>query len=90
MGLKISNYTIDEYGIVLKNAYAQITNASVGLDGRANCVFQIQQSREDVQNKEYLERKSFSCEVDKDLPLFKQLYENAKETLFPGWEDDIV
>ena len=90
MGLKISNYTVNEYGITLENAYAQLTNTIVDLKGVANCVFEIQQTREDIQNKEPLERKFFSCEIDKDLPLHKQIYENAKEELFPDWENDIV
>lgn len=32
----------------------------------------------------------FSCDIDKDLPLHKQVYEKAKEKRFKDWEDDIV
>lgn len=90
MGLKISNYTVNEYGITLDNAYAQLAHITTGINGIANCVFEIQQTREDIQNKEPLERKVFSCEINKELPLHKQVYEKAKEELFAGWQDDIV
>ena len=90
MGLKITNYNLDKYGIVLDDAYAQLTNVTVDIDGIANCIFDIQQTREEVTTKQPLERKFFSCEIDKDLPLHKQVYEKAKEELFPGWQDDIV
>lgn len=90
MGLKISNYTVKEYGITLDNAYAQLTNISIGVEGMANCVFEIQQTREDIQTKGALERKFLSCEINKDLPIHKQAYEKAKEELFSAWEDDIV
>lgn len=90
MGLKITNYKIDGYGITLENAYAQLTNITVNVNGKVNCSFDIQQTREDIATKHPLERKMFSCEIDKDLPLYKQVYEKAKEEVFPGWQDDIV
>ena len=90
MGLIISNYTVKDYGITLDNAYAQLTSINVGIDSKASCIFEIQQTREDIKNKESLERKFFSCEINKDLPLYRQVYQKAKEDIFPEWEDDIV
>ncbi len=90
MGLIKTNYKVNDYGIVLDTAYAQLTDVTVGLDGVANCVFDIQQTREDIQTKESLERKCFSCVIDKELPLHRQVYEKSKEEIFTDWEDDIV
>ena len=90
MGLKVTNYNLDKYGIVIDNAYAQLTNVMVDVNGTASCTFDIHKTREDVATKQPLERKNFSCEIDKDLPLHKQVYEKAKEELFPEWENDIV
>ena len=90
MGLKTSNYTVEKFGVTLPTAYAQIKNVDVSLEGKANAVFEIQQTREDIGTKSPLERKFFSCVVNKDLPIHKQVYSNAKTSLFPDWEDDIV
>ena len=90
MGLKTNNYEVRDYGINLEEAYAQLASVNVNLNGKANCVFEVQQSREDIGAKQSLENIFFTCEIDKDLPIHKQVYEKAKEELFTGWEDDIV
>lgn len=90
MGLKKTNYSIETFGLELPNVYARITSLHVDLNGKAFANFEIQQTREDIGQKEALERKYFNCEVNVDLPIHKQVYEAAKEELFVDWTDDIV
>lgn len=90
MGFKTSNYEIAAYGITVPEAYARITKISVDVNGKADAIFEIQQNREDVGIKESFVLVPFKCDVDKDLPLHKQIYEKAKESAFKDWIDDIV
>lgn len=90
MGFKTNNYESKAYGITIPEAYARITNIVVDVDGKANARFEIQQNREDVGSKASLALVPFRCEIDKDLPLHKQVYEKAKTEVFKDWEDDIV
>lgn len=90
MGLKTTNYEAKEFGIVLPTAYARLTNINVNLSGSAFGMFEVHQTREDINTKSPIERKNINCVIDKDLPIHKQMYEVAKETLFTDWEDDII
>ena len=90
MGFIKTNHTIEEIGITIPKAYAQITSLSVDVNGKANAVFSIQQNREDILNKNHIDLIVYNCLVDKELPLYKQVYEKAKEEIFADWEDDIV
>lgn len=90
MGLKTTNYKVNEFDITLDTAYAQISNLNVSLDGEAHCIFEIQKDRESIGNKKYFETKIFNCKIDKTLPIYEQIYVAAKEDIFAGWEDDII
>ena len=90
MGLKTTNYEVKDFGITLSDAYARLTNINVDLSGEVFGMFEIHQTREDIDTKSPIERKNFNCTINKDLPIHKQVYEAAKEALFTGWEDDIV
>ena len=90
MGFKTKNYETKAYGITIPEAYARITNVNVNVDGTADAMFEIQQNREDVGTKKSLSLVPFRCEIDKEQPLHKQIYEKAKEGYFKEWEDDIV
>ncbi len=90
MGLKKSNYEVKEMGINIPEAYAQITQITTDINGVANAVFEIQQDRESVSKKRAIDVVKFGAEIDKEQPLYKQMYEKAKETVFVDWEDDIV
>lgn len=89
MGLKTTNYEIENLGIVVPEAYAKINNVSVNEEGVAMAQFYIQQSRENM-NLSPFKVTSIRVKIDKDLPLHKQVYVASKESLFEGWEDDIV
>ena len=90
MGLKTSNYKVDNMNLTLPTAYAQIVHMSVDLDGTAGALFAIQQNRDMVSSSEAIETKHIRCSIDKEQPIYAQIYTRAKETIFDGWEDDIV
>ena len=90
MGLKTTNYTIQNLGITVPEANARIVHLNVHLDNTANALFEIQQSRAAIGVNKPLERCSLSCTIDKEAPIHAQVYTKAKETFFAGWEDDIV
>lgn len=90
MGFIRKDYEVKNIGVVLPEAYAQITRISVDVDGRANVMFSIQKNRENIKTKENIDSVFYSCKIDKDLPIYRQAYEKAKEDIFTEWEDDIV
>jgi len=90
MGFKKSNYEAKAFGITIPEAYARITKVNVDVDGKATATFEIQQNRENVGAKASLALVPFKCDIDKELPLYKQIYEKAKVKTFKDWEDDIV
>ena len=90
MGLKKTNYTIQEISITVPEAYAQIITTSVDKDGKAYAVFAIQQSRGDIDKFTPLETIAITHIVNKQEPLHEQMYIKAKEEIFTDWEDDIV
>ena len=90
MGFKTTNYEAKAYGITVPEAYARITKVNVDVDGKATATFEIQQNRENVGSKASLALVPFRCDIDKEQPLHKQIYEKAKEGYFKDWEDDIV
>jgi hypothetical protein len=90
MGFIKTNYKVEDIGITLPNAYAQIIRLSADKEGRVSSIFAIQQTREDIANKENIDTISYRCEIDKDLPIYRQVYEKAKIDIFTDWEDDIV
>ena len=90
MGLKTTNYSVRDYGIILPQAYARVSSIFVDIDGVVTATFEIQQSREDIGLKNSFNKIYFECEIDKDQPLYKQVYEKAKDELFSDWKDDII
>lgn len=90
MGLKTTNYEIKDLGLTVPTAYAQITSLFSDKDGNAYADLTVQQNREDIGIKAPFSKQSISCAIDKNLPIYTQIYNKAKEELFAGWEDDIV
>lgn len=90
MGLKTHSYSVDDLGLTIPIAYAKITDITIDPDGNANAVFAIQQSREEVNTSRPLEEKRITCQIDKTLPIYEQIYNTAKVFMFKDWEDDIV
>ena len=90
MGFIRKNYEIENSGISLDTAYAQIRNISIDIDGMAVAMFSIQKDRDSILSKRSLDTVSFRCKIDKEFPVYRQIYEKAKEKFFADWEDDIV
>ena len=91
MGLiKKNNYNIEELGITVPQAYARLISISLDCNGNANAIFNIHQNREDTVRKSPLDKVYIDTKINKDLPIYEQIYIAAKETIFNDWEDDIV
>lgn len=90
MGLKTNNYNVSDINLTIPTAYAQITHLFIDFDGTASATFSIQQSRDMISANNAIETKHIRCLIDKEQPVYSQIYINAKESLFEGWEDDIV
>ena len=82
MGFIKQDYVVDDFGITLPQAYAQIVSILTDKNGRANAMFAIQQTRADISKKENIDTIPFRCVIDKDLPTYKQVYEKAKAEIF--------
>lgn len=89
MGLKKKNLLVSNLGVEFPEAYAQIDNLNVDIDGKCIARFKIQTSRDAISEKTALDEVVLVLDVDKTLPLHKQAYEYAKKEAFEGWEDDI-
>lgn len=102
MGLKTTNYTIEENGLVLPEAYAYIRNLYVnGEQGDAE--FVIQASREKAVNLVALKTVYIKFTVNRNESPFVTAYNHAKSVYtlqkgdktithtmpFHGWTDDI-
>lgn len=91
MGLKLTTgYEIKNMGITIPEAYAKISFVEIDSNGIANATIDIQQTREDVLNKKSLDRVYIQKEINKEEPIYSQLYIAAKKEIFADWEDDIV
>ena len=102
MGLKTKNYTIEEIGLTLPEAYAVIRNLSIyGENGNAE--FAIQASREKAINLSPLKTVYIEFKVNRNESPYVTAYNLAKSVLtekrglhtvtrempFYGWEDDV-
>ena len=90
MGLKTTNYEVKNLGITVPNAYARLTNITINLKGEAFGVFEIHQNREDITKSHPLERIHINTKIDKEEPIYSQMYIAAKKEKFSSWEDDII
>ena len=92
MGLIKKNYEIPELGITLDFVYAKIVVISSEYDGKSVAHLQIRKTREDFDTRENQPIKQIGIQfnADKNIPLWKQAYEEAKKTDFIDWEDAFV
>lgn len=89
MGLiKKDGYNVK--GVELETAYAKINRLYIERGNLARTYFGISNNRENINEGNSLVELEFPCYVDKNLPIYEQVYVLAKENLFQGWEDDIV
>lgn len=89
MGLIKDNYLIENKNITISPAYCMVGEINIR-NNMAIAEMLIHKTREDLQNYEPLERVNISCEIDRNLPIYEQLYTRAKELKFSDWQDNIV
>ena len=103
MGLKTTNYTIEENGLLLPEAYAYIRNLYVNGEV-GNAEFVVQASREKAVNLAALKIVRIKFTVNRNESPFVTAYNHAKsvytlqkgdktithEMPFYGWQDDIT
>ncbi len=89
MGLKKNSYIIDKLNIEITPAYAMIGKIEIENDS-AIVEMKIHKTREDLEQYEPLETFNISCNIDRNKSVYEQIYLNAKEGMFKGWEDDII
>ena len=90
MGLKKFNYRVKTLDVVVPDAYAKLADINIDSNGRAHGLFIIQQDREAIDNFQPFELVEIICNIDKTLPIYEQIYNEAKKTEFSDWTDDIV
>ena len=92
MGLKKSNYYVSSLDITLSEAYAICTDVTCEKNGEAFSRFGVFKSREHALDAAHapIEVYNFEFEGNKSLPLFSQAYDDAKQSKFSDWSDDIV
>lgn len=89
MGLiKRNGYNVK--GVELETAYAKINRLYIERGNLARTYFGISNSRENINEGNSLEEIEFKCYVDKNEPIYEQVYVEAKKNIFVDWEDDIV
>lgn len=88
MGLiKRNGYEVK--GVTIPQAYAKITRLYVEVGNRARVYFGISSNRENINEDKSLEEIMYECDIDKNQNVYEQIYVNAKQNIFIGWEDDI-
>lgn len=92
MGLIKNDGTLVK-GVLIKPAYAKITTLqyySPGME-QSYAMFGISTTRENLDNNLFLEEKIVDCTFDRAADnLFTEAYNQAKQSIFVGWEDDII
>lgn len=80
-------------GVLIKPAYAKILSLhyySPNME-RPYAMFGISTTRENLDNNLFLEQRYVECDFNRaEDNLFTEAYNQAKQSVFIGWEDDIV
>ncbi len=89
MGLKKDSYKIEKLNIDISPAYAMVGKIEIEND-TAIAEIKIHKTREDLEKYEALETINITCNIERNLSVYEQIYVKAKEDMFLGWEDDII
>lgn len=90
MGLRTTNYVVRDLGLIVPTAYARLAYVNVNEEGRASGSFAINLNREDFMERKPIETIPYEYIIDKNQPIYTQIYEQGKAQYFNGWEDDII
>lgn len=89
MGLKKDSYKIEKLNITITPAYAMVGKIEIE-NNAAIAEIKIHKTREDLEKYEALETINITCNIDRTLSVYEQIYVKAKEDMFQDWEDDII
>ena len=89
MGLKKDSYKIEKLNIDISPAYAMVGKIEIENDS-ALAEIKIHKTREALKQYEALETINITCNIERNLSVYEQIYVKAKEDMFQGWEDDII
>lgn len=89
MGLKKDSYKIEKLNITITPAYAMVGKIEIENDA-AIAEIKIHKTREDLEKYEALETINITCNIERNLSVYEQIYVKAKEDIFKDWQDDIV
>ena len=89
MGLKKDSYKIEKLNITITPAYAMVGKIEIEND-TAIAEMKIHKTREDLEKYEALETINITCNIERNLSVYEQIYVKAKEDMFLGCEDDII
>jgi succinate dehydrogenase/fumarate reductase-like Fe-S protein len=89
MGLKTTDYFIQNLNLTISTAYCKVTSIRIDKKGNVSCYAEIQQTREDVETLTPLQAINFNFITDKSVNVYEQAYTELKKSL-DGWQDDIV
>ena len=80
-------------GVLIKPSYAKITSLhyySPNME-QSYAMFGISTTRDNLDNGLFLEERIVRCDFNRtEDNLFNEAYNQAKQTTFIGWEDDII
>ena len=89
MGLKKDNYIIEKLNIEISPAYAMVGRIEIE-NNSVIAEMKIHKTREDLEKYEPLESIYITCNLDRNKPVYEQIYNEAKNGLFKEWENDIL
>lgn len=89
MGLKKEKYVIEKLNIEITPAYAMIGKIEIDNDS-AIAEMKIHKTRADLEQYEPLESININCNLDRNKPIYEQIYIEAKNGIFKEWENDIL
>ncbi|MGN1342874.1 MAG: hypothetical protein ACI4VL_06785 [Bacilli bacterium] len=88
MGLIKEKYKIESTGQEISPAYAMVGDIDI-MGSNAYVIMNIHTTRENLEMYEPLEKINITCNIDRNLSVYEQIYIEAKKGLFKEWQDDI-
>ena len=88
MGLIKNSYKSEKLNIDISPAYAMVGRISIEND-TAIAEIKIHKNRENLEMYDPLETINITCNIDRNISVYEQIYLEAKKGLFKEWQDDI-
>lgn len=88
MGLIKNSYKSEKLNIDITPAYAMVGKIEIENDN-AIAEMKIHKNRENLEMYDPLETINITCNIDRNISVYEQIYLEAKKGLFKEWQDDI-